>query len=124
MYPALETTIVYFFDFSSCNEKTPSILAITDFWFPETVTEAPGIGSLLRLITLPESTTVFCPNAPAIKPVKRENSNRDFRKIELRIVQFDDAKFPQLRNPYVTPMLTNCIHRVKPMLSTEVVVDN
>jgi hypothetical protein len=49
--------------------------------------------------------------------------NEAFERIELRIVQFDDAKFYRLRNPYVTPMLTNCVHHVTPMLSTDVVVD-
>ena len=116
--------IVYFFDFSSCNEKTPSILAITARWVPDTVTDAPGIGSLLRLITLPESTTMFWPTATVITAVSKKNINEAFRRIELRIVQFDDAKFLWLRNPYVTPMLTNCVRHVTPMLSTEVVVDN
>jgi hypothetical protein len=115
---------VYFFDFSNWIEKKPSMFAITERLVSVTETEAPGIGSLLRLITFPESVTAFCAATAVIDAAITVNSNKVFENNELRIVQFDDVKFPQLRNPYVTPMLTNCIHRVKPMLSTEVVVDN
>jgi aspartate carbamoyltransferase regulatory subunit len=99
------------------------MLAITDREVPDTTTEAPGIGSLLLLITLPERTTIFCPTAPAIKPADKEKSNKDLRKIELRIVQFDEAKFLSVRNPDVISILTNYVLHVKPMLSAGVVVD-
>jgi hypothetical protein len=99
------------------------MFAITERLVSVTETEAPGIGSLLRFITFPESITAFCAAATVIDPTITVRSNKVFKNSELRIVQFDDAKLLWLRNPYVTSMLTNCIHHVTPMLSTEVVVD-
>jgi hypothetical protein len=77
--------------------------------------EAPGIGSLLLLIILPLSTTVFCAIEIAANKMYATSEN-DF-KYKFRINQIDTAKLASLRNRYVKPILTNCIPDVKPMLS-------
>ena len=117
MYPVLETTIVYFFPFSSCREKTPSIVAITDRFISVTIMEAPGIGSLLLLMTLPLRTTVLCAIEIAANKMHATSEN-DF-KYKFRIYQIDFAKLASLHNRYVKPILTNCIPDVKPMLSVD-----
>jgi hypothetical protein len=88
---------------------------MTDRFISVTVIDAPGIGSLLLLMTLPLSTIVFCAIENVADKIQTTSIN-DF-KYKFRIYQVDAAKLIHPDNQCVKPILTNCIPGVKPMLS-------